>query len=69
MPDKFEMSESIGLFAAAVDSLSLSPSDDDDDLEDEDLEDEDDLDDDDDIEGDVIEDEVPPAGGPDRVSR
>ena len=35
MPDLFEMSESVGVFAAAVDSLSLSPrDDDDDDLED-----------------------------------
>jgi len=42
MPDLFEMSESKGVFAAAFDSLSLSPRDDDDDLEDEDL-DEDEL--------------------------
>ena len=36
MPDQFEMSESMGVFVATIDSLSLSPRDDDDDLEDED---------------------------------
>ena len=47
MPDLFEMSESIGVYAAGVGSFSLSPIDDDEDLEDEDLDD-DDLDDDED---------------------
>ena len=58
MPDQFEMSESVGVLAAPFDSLSLSPRDDDDDLEDEELDDEDldedeedDLDFDDDLDG------------------
>ena len=45
MPDLFEMSESIGVYAAASGSFSLSPKDDDEDIEDDDLDD-DDLDDD-----------------------
>src|SRR5215218_5059055 len=67
MPDEFEMSESRGALAGAVDSLSLSPRDDDDadDLEDEDLDDEDlddedddlDLDDEDDLDDDDEDDD------------
>ena len=58
LPDQFEISESLGGFAAAVDSLSLSPRDDDD-LEDEELDDElDDEDDEDDEDLDLDEDEL-----------
>jgi hypothetical protein len=66
MPDQFEMSESVGVLAAGFDSLSLSPRDDDDDLEDKELDDEDlddeedddlDLDDDDQDEDEDLDDE------------